>query len=151
MRKMGNELNGFFADWFTALEEGLDKLSTEECSRLFSGCARRCSKDALKYLYRGLFDECEGDLDKFFTRVHERKNVDGKVIEPGKVYELIFTSCDCPLRTDARITSPRLCACSKESMICVFKDLVPNRKFELEQMTTILGGSDKCSYRITFE
>lgn len=144
-------MNGFFSDWFKGLEQGLENMTCEECSHLFSACAKRCSQDALKYLYRDLFSECEGDLDRFFERVNERKNVDGKVLEPGKVYELIFTSCDCPIHTEGGINSPRLCACSKESMICVFKDLVPDREFTLEQTATILGGGDACCYTITFK
>ena len=143
-------MNTFFTDWFKGLGQGLDNMSCEECARLFAPCAKRCSQDALKYLYRDLMNECEGDLDRFFERVNERKNVDGRVMEPGRVYELIFTSCDCPIHTEAKIDSPKLCACSKESMICVFKDLVPDRNFTLEQTSTILGGSDACRYKITF-
>ena len=36
-------------------------------------------------------------------------------------------------------------------MICVFKALVPDRKFKLEQISTILDGSDVCKHLITFE
>ena len=143
--------NGFFADWFRALGTGLDSRDAGECSRLFAGCAKRCSEDVLKYLYRGLFDACGGDLDRFFGRIHEIENVDGKVIEPGKVYELYFKKCECPVHTDAGIASARLCVCSRESMICVFKELVPGRRFGIEQLSTILGGGDICRHRITFE
>ena len=77
--------------------------------------------------------------------------MDGKVIESGRVYELIFKKCECPVHTDAKINSSRLCTCSKESMICVFKALVPDREFSLEQVSTILAGADVCRYRITFD
>ena len=77
--------------------------------------------------------------------------MDGKVIEPGRVYELIFRKCECPVHTDAKINTPRLCTCSKESMICVFRDLVPDREFSLEQISTILAGADVCRNRITFD
>ena len=141
----------FFKDWFDALDSGLDKMNTQECSRLFAACAKRCSMDALKYLYRDLFHECEGDLDTFFNRLGEKKNVRGRVIESGKVYELIFTSCDCPLHTEAGIKSNRLCECSRQSMICVFKDLVPDKVFSIECVESILSGSDICCHRIVFE
>ena len=88
----------FFDNWFNGFNDGLEKMSTEECSRLFSKCAYKCACDALKYLYRDLFVECEGNLDNFFSRVEEKKNVRGRIIESGKIYELIFTSCDCPIR-----------------------------------------------------
>ena len=143
--------NGFFSEWFRSLNKGLDNMNTEECSRLFSPCAQRCACDALKYLYKDLFNDCHGDLDEFFTRVEERKNVKGRIIESGKVYELVFTSCDCPLHTDFEVNSNRLCECSRQSMICVFKDLVPDRKFSIECKGSILSGDKECCHRIVFE
>ena len=144
-------MSDFFDGWFREFGSGLDKMSDEECGRLFSCCAKRCSGDALKYLYRDLFKDCGGDLDKFFSRVGEQKGLEGKVVEPGRVYELIFMSCDCPLHTKYEIDSVRLCACSRQSMICVFEDLVPDRSFTIETVTTILDGSDKCRYKLIFE
>ena len=142
---------GFFKGWFSELNNGLDKMSSEECSRLFSGCAERCAGDALKYLYADLYAECGGDLDLFFERVGEKKNVKGRVIESGKVYELVFTSCDCPLHKEMNIQSTRLCECSRQSMMCVFKSLVPDREFSIEMKTSILSGDEECCHRLSFE
>ena len=143
-------LNDFFTGWFGALEKGLEKLNEQECACLFSECAKSCAWYVVNTMYRKLFDECAGNLDLFFERLHEIDNVDGKVIKTGRVYELIFRKCECPVHTEANIRSPRLCTCSKESMICVFKDLVPDREFELEQISTILADADACRHRITF-
>ena len=145
-----NGLDEFFEGWFNTLEKGLEKLDVNECSCLFSECAKTCSEFVVSGLYRPLFEECEGDLDKFFNNTHKIDNVDSRILEQGKKYELIFKKCECPVHTDAKISSPRLCVCSKESMICVFKALVPERKFELEQISTILDGSDVCKHVITF-
>ena len=141
----------FFKGWFGELNQGLDNMSTEECSRLFAGCAERCAGDALKYLYADLFEECGKDLDLFFQRVGEKKSVEGRIIEPGSVYELVFTSCDCPLHTEMNIQSKRLCECSRQSMMCVFKTLVPDRPFTIETKTSILSGDSECCHRIRFE
>ena len=141
----------FFNKWFKGLNDGLEKMDTEECSRLFSKCAQKCACDALKYFYRDLFSECNGNLDKFFLQVNEQKELAGKVIEPGKVYELIFTKCGCPLYTEAEIKSSKLCECSRQSMIYVFQTLVPDRKFKIECIETILSGNSRCCYRIIFD
>ena len=141
----------FFKGWFDELNNGLDKMSVEECSRLFVACAERCAGDALKYLYADLFSECGRDLDIFFRRVGEKKNVKGRIIESGSVYELVFTSCDCPLHTETNIQSTRLCECSRQSMVCVFKNLVPDRPFTIETKTSILSGDNECCHRICFE
>lgn len=141
----------FFYKWFEGFNDGLDKMSNEDCSRLFSMCAYNCSCDALKYLYRDLFEECGKDLDIFFSRVEEKKNVKGRVVEAGKIYELIFTSCDCPLHTEAGVETNRLCECSRQSMICVFKALVPERSFHIECVNSILSGDEVCCHRIIFD
>ena len=141
-------MDGFFKGWFVGLDSGLESMSASECSRLFSCCAERCSRDALKYLYRDLFDRCGGDPDAFFSRVGENNSVSGRVIEPGRVYELIFTACDCPLHTQAGMNSPKLCECSHRSVHCVFEDLLPDRAFTVERTETILGGGNACRFRI---
>ncbi len=141
----------FFDKWFEGFGEGLDKMSNEECSRLFSKCAYNCSRDALKNLYRDLFEECEKDLDRFFVRLEEKKNVKGRVVESGKIYELIFTNCDCPIHTEAGIETNSLCECSRQSMICVFRELVPERRFHIECVKSILSGDEICCHRIIFD
>ena len=141
----------FFEKWFKGFDEGLSQLKQEECSKLFSKCAQQCSCDALKYLYKDLFNECNEDLDKFFLRLNEKKDLEGKVIEPGKIYELIFTKCGCPLYTHAKINSNNLCECSRQSMICVFKNLVPQKNFKIECTESILAGNKKCCHKIVFD
>ena len=141
----------FFDKWFEGFGEGLDKMSNEECSRLYSKCAYNCSRDALKNLYRDLFEECEKDLDRFFVRLEEKKNVKGRVVESGKIYELIFTNCDCPIHTEAGIETNSLCECSRQSMICVFRELVPERRFHIECVKSILSGDEICCHRIIFD
>ena len=144
-------MDEFFTGWFAELDRGLDGMSAAECSRLFSRCAARCSRDALQYLYRDLFEECGGDPDAFFSRVGEKKNVEGRVMTPGREYELIFTGCDCPLHTQAGMNSPRLCECSLGSMTCVFTELLGERPFTIERTGSILGGDEACRFRITTE
>ena len=141
----------FFDKWIEGFNEGLELMNTDECSRLFSKCASKCACDALKYLYKDLFIECENNLDKFFERVEEKKNVKGRIVESGKIYELIFTNCDCPIHTEAGVKSSRLCECSRQSMICVFKELVPQRTFRIECVKSILSGDEICCHRIIFD
>ena len=141
----------FFENWFTCLNDGLEKMSGEECSRLFSECAKFCSHDALINLYLTLFNECGKNFDKFFPRLSEKKDLDGKVIEPGKVYELTFTKCGCPLHSQMNVNSERLCECSTQSMICVFNSLAPEKEIKIERIESILAGGEKCIHRITIE
>ena len=141
-------MDPFFKNWFCALDKGLDKMSEQECSRLFSECAYQCAKDALKYLYRDLFDACEGNLDEIFSRLREIDGVDGGVVEHGKTYEIIFKSCNCDLHTEANINSVRLCECSRQSILWILKALTPDRVFSVERIESILNGAQSCRFRI---
>lgn len=85
---MKNMDQKFFERWFNGFSGGLDQLRQEECSRLFSKCALQCSCDALKYLYRDLFIECNGDLDKFFLRLNEKKILKEKLYNQEKFMNL---------------------------------------------------------------
>lgn len=139
---------GFFETWFSGFEEGLEGMSREERGRLFHGCACRCGEDALKYLYADLFKACDGDLDRFFGRLHELKKVDGLVVIPGKEYEIQFLSCDCDLHTKMNVNTPKLCECSRQSICSWLKVLQPEERFLVEEVETILGGHEKCRFRI---
>ena len=138
----------FFERWFKCFGDGLEKLDCDERGRLFSVCAAACAKDALKHLYCDLFNRCDGNLDLFFSRLHEVKNVDGTVIERGRVYELMFLECGCDLHTRANVSTPKLCECSRQSIIAEFRKLLPGQDFVVEERETILGGSSRCCFRI---
>ncbi len=148
---MGGSKVEFWEKWFKGFSEGLDNLSDEERGRLLKPCASLCAKDALKYLYQDLFKECECDLDKFFSRLGEVDGVDGKVIESGKVYEICFLKCNCMLHTKAHIDTASLCECSRQSIICELKELLPKEQFNVEEKQTILNGADYCCFRISRE
>lgn len=146
---MGGIQLDFIERWFKGFSEGIEKLNREERGRLFSSCASLCAKDALKYLYQDLFTACDGNLDIFFSRLNEVHSVDGKVIEKGKVYEIIFLNCNCELHTQANVDTAKLCECSRQSIICELKTLLPDREFLVEEKMTILNGDTYCCFRIT--
>ena len=140
---------GFFEGWFRGFGEGLEKLNREERGRLFGPCAATCARDALKCLYSDLFAACEGDLDRFFGRLHEVDCVDGRVIETGRVYEIVFLSCNCDLHTQANVNTAKLCECSRQSILFELEALLPGQEFTVEEKGTILGGDPCCRFRIT--
>lgn len=142
-------MDTFFINWFHALDKGLDQMSQQECSRLFSACASQCAKDAFEHLYRDLFDACERNLDTFFSRLNEIDGIDGNVVQSGWVYEIIFKSCNCDLHTKAKMNSGKLCECSRQSILCILGELAPNSTFDVEKVESILDGAKICRFRIS--
>lgn len=141
-------MDTFFINWFHGLDKGLDRMSQQECSRLFSACASHCANDAFQNLYRDLFDACDGNLDVFFTRLNEIDGIGGNVIQSGLVYEILFKSCNCDLHTKAKMNSGKLCECSRQSILCILGKLAPNGAFSVEKVKSILDGGKVCRFRI---
>lgn len=138
----------FFENWFRGFDKGLDQMSLQECSRLFSVCASQCAKDAFSHLYQELYASCEGNLDAFFTRLKEIDGIDGRVVQSGRIYEIIFKSCNCDLHTRANMNSSKLCECSRQSILCILRQIAPEGVFSVETVESILDGAKECRFRI---
>lgn len=139
----------FFEQWFEGFGQGLCALTDAERARLFRPCAERCARDALKYLYQDLFNDCGGDLDAFFSRLNEVRQVDGRVVERGRVYEIDFLQCTCDLHTRAGVNTDALCECSRQSLLCELETLLPGQTFDVARVSSILRGDARCVFRIT--
>ena len=101
-----------------------------------------------KYFYdHGAF--LQAGFPLFFNRLHEVNGVDGEVIETGKVYDIIFLECACDLHTKANVNSCRLCECSRQSIICEMRELVPTKEYKVEKVESVLSGDQRCRFRIS--
>jgi len=139
----------FFERWFDSLNTGLDALSEEECGRLFAPCAARCARDAFTNLYRDLFEECGRDVDLFFSRIHELDGASGHVVAPHRIYEIEFMTCSCDLHVVAHVDSPKLCECSRQSILCMMHFMAPDEKYIVTRIETVLEGAPSCRFSIT--
>ncbi len=72
----------------------------------------------------------------------------GRVIEPGKVYELSYLECTCPKVKCGLRNHPQQCECSRQSILYILSQLEPDSHFEVRIENTILRGSDRCTFRI---
>ena len=142
-------MDPFLKSWFVGFDKGLELLDAEDCACLFSECAAQCGSDALKNLYHDLFVNCNRKLDEFFSRLNEISGVGGRVIEKGRIYEIIFKSCGCDLHTEANVQSSRLCECSRQSVLWIMNSLAPDKAFSVERIESILQGNQICRFRIS--
>lgn len=77
---------------------------------------------------------CLWILMRFFSRLHDVHNVDGKVIDPGKTYEIHFLECNCPLHTQMHVNVSQLCEYSRRSIIYELGVLFPNCVFDVQEV-----------------
>ena len=107
-----------------------------------------CVKDYVLPAQRKLYEKCGGNLDVIYGEAIDDEFYTGKVIEPGRVYELGYHSCTCQKVLSGKISNPEQCECSRQSILYILSQLEPHSSFEVEILETVLRGSEHCKFRI---
>lgn len=110
--------------------------------------AIKCVNEYVLPMQKQIYAKYNGDFDRIYTEEFNNKFYSGRVIEPGKVYELSYLECTCPKVKSGHITDPEHCECSRQSVLYVMSQLEPESTFEVQIIDTILRGSDRCTFRI---
>ena len=110
--------------------------------------AIECVKDSVLPIHEQIYRKCNGDFDRIFTEEYNTESYTGKVLESGKVYELSYLKCTCPMVQQGLIKDPEHCECSRQSILYILSQLEPDSQFDVRIENTILGGSDRCTFRI---
>lgn len=110
--------------------------------------AVQCVKEWVLPAQRRAFEQCNKDLDQFYSNVANSDMYFGKVVEPGRVYELGYPKCTCHLVKEGKSNAPEHCECSRQSIIYILKELLPDKQIQVEIMETVLRGSNQCRFRI---
>ena len=111
--------------------------------------AIECVKDHVLQIHKQIYAKYEGDFDRIYTEGYNSKSYTGRVIEPGKIYELSYLECTCPKVKCGLRNHPQQCECSRQSILYILSQLEPGSHFEVRIENTILRGSDRCTFRIT--
>lgn len=90
------------------------------------------------------------DLDEFYSTLDDEAYF-GKVITPGKEYELGYYKCTCAKVLSGEVTDAKQCECSRQSIIYILKQLLPDKKVNVRILETVLQGGSCCRFRITIE
>lgn len=62
-----------------------------------------------------------------------------------------YPHCLCPM-VQAKLTSALThCECSRQSIIYVLQNLLPDKEIKVELMHTVLAGANECRFRVTVE
>ena len=108
-----------------------------------------CVKDRVLPAQLELYQSCNGDLDRVYGEAMNGGGYFGRVVEPGRVYELGYERCTCPKVLSGQITDPDQCNCSRQSILYILGRLEPSSDFEVEIVETVLRGAEHCRFRIT--
>ena len=111
--------------------------------------AIECVKDHVLPLHKQIYAKYDGDFDRIYSEGYNSESYQGRVIEPGKVYELSYSECSCPKVKCGLRNNPDQCECSRQSILYVLSQLEPDSQFDVRIENTILRGGDRCTFRIT--
>lgn len=107
-----------------------------------------CVKDNVLPLHKLIYAKYDGDFDRIYSEGYNGKSYQGRVIEPGKVYELSYHECSCPKVKCGLRSNPEQCECSRQSILFILSQLEPDSRFDVRIENTILRGGERCTFRI---
>ena len=111
--------------------------------------AIECVRDYVLPLHKQIYAKYDGDFDRIYSEGYNSKSYQGRVIEPGRVYELSYLECSCPKVKCGLRSNPEQCECSRQSILYILSQLEPDSQFDVRIENTILRGGDRCTFRIT--
>ncbi len=110
-----------------------------------------CVKGNVLQMHKQIYTQYHGDFDRIYTEAYNNTSYMGRVIEPGKEYELSYWECTCPKVKSGLRGNPEQCECSRQSILFILSQLEPDSQFDVQIENTILRGGDRCTFRITKE
>ena len=136
-------------DFLETLESGIAQVPEQEQAKIFAKCAAKCAGDMVLKVMRQQFEECGCSLDGQYKKYGNTEFFWAKIIEPGHVYEMGYPRCFCPLVEKGFAKSVVHCECSRQSILFVLRNLLPDKTIEAKTISTVLSGADKCTFRVT--
>ena len=113
--------------------------------------AIQCVKDTVLPIQMQMFQECGGSLDAQYQKYGSLEGFFARVLEPGRVYEVGYPQCVCPEVRTGAVRDPAHCECSRQSVLYILSQLLPEKTITAETVKTVLGGGDCCCFRVTVE
>lgn len=136
------------SNWFKGFEDGIAKLSEEQRETFFRECGRNCVQCGTLQVYKDLYEQAAGDLDRFFAIADEQPGVRCETVEKDAVYNLYFLECTCELHKRGYVSTPLLCECSRQSILYVLHSLWKDKAFRVTICESILRGNQHCKIQI---
>ena len=137
--------------FYRILEETIGKLPADVREKLYRPSAVNCVKDVVLTELRRQFEECGCDLDRQYAKYNRSEYFFADIVEPGRVYEIGYPRCLCPQVEAGFVNAPTHCECSRQSILYVYGELIPDKTVRVETRRTVLAGDSECRFRVTVE
>jgi hypothetical protein len=137
--------------YFRKLEENIENIPLEFKERIYYPCAVNCVKEEVLQEEKKRFDECNGDMDLIYEKYALTDHYFRNVIEKGHIYELGYPRCLCYLVDQGICKISGHCECSRQSIIYILHELMPFKNINVKTIEIVLGGAERCRFRIEIE
>ena len=99
--------------------------------------AVRCVRETVLPVQAAQFRACGCDLDAQYRKYGDTESFFAKVLQPGRLYEVGYPKC--------------VCECSRQSVLYILEQLLPERHITVRTVETVLGGGTCCRFAVTVE
>lgn len=113
--------------------------------------AINCVNDTILPMQKKQFEECGCCLDEQYKRYGNTEWLFANIIEEGHIYEIGYPACVCPEVKSGKIKDVAHCECSRQSILYVIGNLLPDKNISVEIIETVLGGAEKCRFKVIVE
>lgn len=110
-----------------------------------------CVKDSVLPIQRAQFEECGCNLDEQYKKYGNTEGLFTRIIKPGQTYEVGYPKCVCSEVISGKATNISHCECSRNSVLYILQNLMPEKDIEVKTIQTILGGANDCRFRVTIK
>ena len=110
-----------------------------------------CVKETVLPIQKKQFMECGNSLDQQYQKYGNTENFFANIIEPGRVYEIGYPRCVCPEVLSGKINHISHCECSRQSVLYILEQLLPDQKITVTTIETVLGGAEQCRFSVIIE
>ena len=146
---MENESMQFQRAFYETLERSIEALPQSARAALYRPCAVSCVQNYVLKEQQRQFAECNGDLDLQYERYGRSPYFFADIIERGRVYEVGYPRCLCPVPASGFACPAGHCECSRQSILYVLETLLPEKHITVESLHTVLTGAAECRFRVT--
>lgn len=138
-------------EYFQIMEEDIAKLPLEMQEKIYHRCAINCVKDTVLKEHQRQFEECNRDLDLQYTRYGRSDYFFANIIESGHIYEIGYPTCVCHLVQSGMTKVSVHCECSRQSILFVLRQLMPDKKIQVETLETVLRDGERCRFKVQID
>ena len=102
--------------------------------------AVRCVRETVLPIQRAQFQACGCDLDAQYRKYGDTEGFFAKILQPGRRYEVGYSKCVCPELLEGGATDAAHCECSRQSVLYILEQLLPEKHITVETAMTIWPG-----------